>query len=162
MYDQLASILNRSFLLCSRTTDDIASPSGIEMGRINAHLPGRTKADNPTHDTGIPALQREHNSYIMDHVLNSNQYTPAEIRCLNYCQLYLNVVTVLDLVKPDGITLDSSFMEGQMSAQSIRLAKYGVNQERPSQNEWRLWRRENLFGAPLAVNFVSLLENGSI
>ena len=86
-------------------------------------------------DTGIPPLQREHDSYIMDHVLNSNHYTPAEVRRLNYCRLYLNVVTVSDLANPDGMTLDSAFLVGRISTRSSLLAKYGVNQERPSKNE---------------------------
>ena len=91
-----------------------------------------------------PPLQREHDSYIMDHVLNSNHYTPAEVRRLNYCRLYLNAVTVSDLANPDGMTLDLAFLEGRISTRRSLLAKYGVHQERPSKNEWRLWRRANL------------------
>jgi hypothetical protein len=95
-------------------------------------------------DTGIPSLQRKHDSYIMDHVLNSNHYTPAEVRRLNYCRLYLNAVTVSDLANPDGITLDPSFLEGRLSTRSSLIAKYKVHQERPLQQEWSLWRRANL------------------
>jgi hypothetical protein len=51
----------------------------------------------------VPAPQREHDSYIMDWILACNHYTPAEIRRLNYCRLYLNVVTVSDLATPDGL-----------------------------------------------------------
>ena len=97
----------------------------------------------------IPPKQREHDSYIMDHILESNHYSPAEIRKLNYCRLYLNVVTVSDLTKPDGVTIDEAILSGLPSAQSSRLAKHGVHQERPSQPEWTLWRRANLLWATL-------------
>jgi exonuclease III len=99
--------------------------------------------DEPT----VPAMQREQDSYIMDHILHSNHYSQAEIRKLNYCRLYLNAVTVSDLVKPDGETLDSAFIKGETSAQSSYLAHHGVHQEKPSQPEWKLWRRANLIWA---------------
>jgi hypothetical protein len=36
-------------------------------------------------DPGILPLQRENGSYIMDHILQSRQFQPAQIRRLNYC-----------------------------------------------------------------------------
>jgi hypothetical protein len=63
-------------------------------------------------EPNVPAMQRERDSYIMDHILNSNHYSPAEIKKLNYCRLYLNAVTVSDLTKPDGATLDPAFING--------------------------------------------------
>ena len=51
----------------------------------------------------IPALQREHDIYLMDSVLGSNHFTPLEIRRINYCPLYLGAVTLSDLTKDCGL-----------------------------------------------------------
>ena len=95
-------------------------------------------------DCGIPAIQRENDSYIMDLILASNHYSPAEIRRLNYCRIYLNVVTISDLTMPDGVHIDKSVRDGRPDIHSSRPTILSINQERPSGNEWRLWRRAYL------------------
>ena len=89
----------------------------------------------------VPAPQREHDSYIMDWILASNHYTLAEIPRLNYCWLYLNVVTVSDLAMPDGLHIDLCFRDGNSNLESSRSAILSIHQDNPSANEWRLWRR---------------------
>ena len=44
MYNQLAPIFHRRVVSSSSTTDSIPSTYGIEMGRIDALVPGRAKA----------------------------------------------------------------------------------------------------------------------
>ena len=101
-------------------------------------------------DPCIPPLQREHDSYIMDHILQSNHYTKAEVRKLNYCRLYLQVVTVSDLTTTDGLSIDPHLLHGLPSAYSSRSALLSIHQERPSETEWKLWRRVNLLWSTLA------------
>jgi hypothetical protein len=48
-------------------------------------------------------LQREHDSYIMDAVLESGQFMPIEIDQINYCCLFLQAVMVSDLTLADGM-----------------------------------------------------------
>ena len=95
-------------------------------------------------DTYIPPPQRQHDEYIMDRLMSSNHYTPAELRKLNYCRLFLNVTTISDLTKPCGTVLDTSFLDGTPSPQSSRNTQLAIHQESPSANEWKLWRRANL------------------
>jgi hypothetical protein len=45
----------------------------------------------------IPSLERLHDRHIMGMVRQSNQFTPKDIRLINYCQLYLQVVTLSDI-----------------------------------------------------------------
>ena len=92
----------------------------------------------------VPAPQREHDSYIMDWILSCNHYTPAEIRRLNYCRLYLNVVTVSDLATPDGLHIDLCFRDGTSSPKSSQSTILGIHQANPTAKEWRMWRRANL------------------
>jgi hypothetical protein len=94
-------------------------------------------------DPCVPQPQRENDQYIMDIILQSNQFKPAEVRRLNYCRLYLNVVTLADITKPNGFDLDPCLLEGNVSLYSSSTRWHTVNQDRPSEKEWRLWRVAN-------------------
>jgi hypothetical protein len=80
----------------------------------------------------------------MDLILNASCFSNAEIGRLNYCRLYLQVVTVADVTKPNGMDLDPSFLRGCPSLMSSKSTLLGINQERSSEGEWMLWRRANL------------------
>eukprot|EP00957_Ditylum_brightwellii_P048148 3654833-Ditylum_brightwellii.AAC.1 len=68
-------------------------------------IEGSIKVDNAY----IPYLQREHDDYIMDIILESKKFTDNEVCTLNYCQLYLQATTLADLTLADGATLDPQF-----------------------------------------------------
>jgi hypothetical protein len=55
------------------------------------------------HNPEIPPTQREH---LMDLIMNARRFSNAEIRKLNYCRLHLQVVTLADVTKPNGVELD--------------------------------------------------------
>jgi hypothetical protein len=122
-------------------------------------------------EPGIPPLQRTHDSYLMDHILQSNHYTAAEVRKLNYCRLYLNVVTVSDITQPNDNSVDPSFYTGHLAASSSRPNLMSVHQERPSEQEWKLWRRAHLLWcnrirkryvtAPLKTTCIARLDGRS-
>jgi hypothetical protein len=94
-------------------------------------------------DPCIPPLQREHDQYLMDLILQSTRFTPQEVRRLNYCRLYLQVVTLADISKPNGEDLDPCFLQGTSSLQSGCTRWHTVHQDRPSDREWTLWRSAN-------------------
>ena len=77
----------------------------------------------------------------MDLILNSNHYTPAEIRKLNYCQLYVDMVTISDCTLPCGTLIDRAKTYGSPTPVSSRSSHLKVHQEKPSANEGRLWKR---------------------
>ena len=60
----------------------------------------------------IPPLQRQHDLYIMESVLSSGVFTPAEVCQLNYCRLHLQVTTLSDLTQANGLYINESFFEG--------------------------------------------------
>ena len=80
----------------------------------------------------------------MDAILQSNQFSPAQIRHLNYCRLYLQAVTISDLTDVAGRSLDKSKLHGEPSLMSSTTTLLHVHQERPSETEWTLWRKANL------------------
>jgi hypothetical protein len=94
-------------------------------------------------DPCIPPLQREHDCYLMDMIVHSARFTPTEIRKLNYCQLYLQAITLADISKPNGCELDPCLLEGRPSLYSSRTRWHTVNQDRPSDTEWKLWKSAN-------------------
>ncbi|KAI2499829.1 hypothetical protein MHU86_14646 [Fragilaria crotonensis] len=95
-------------------------------------------------DPCIPALQRQGDLYIMDHVLESRSFSCAEIRHINYCRLYLQAVTVSDLSTTEGSTLDPCKLNGHPSLLSSQTTWLKVHQERPSSKAWKVWKRANL------------------
>ena len=92
----------------------------------------------------VPTPQRHNDEYVMDVLMASNHYTPAELRKLNYCRLFLNVITISDITKPSGKVIDESILNGTPSARSSRSTHLPVHQESPSANEWKLWKRAYL------------------
>jgi hypothetical protein len=79
----------------------------------------------------------------MDIILNSNQFSSAEIRRLNYCRLYLEASTLSDLSHITGVRLDLSKLEGRPSLLSSITHGSTIYQESPSAAEWALWKRAN-------------------
>ena len=80
-------------------------------------------------------IQRQRDAYIMDLILDSDQFTPTQIRRLNYCRLYLQAVTISDLTDATGETLDQMKMRGVPDFWSSTTTWIRVNQDRPSETE---------------------------
>jgi hypothetical protein len=98
----------------------------------------------------------------MDIILASNHYSPAEIRKLNFCRLFLNVITLSDISHPYGLLFDLSFPINRLQEPEavahiwvfIKIVhlcpngSYGGGQTRS--------------GVPLMEDFVLRLASGSI
>ena len=93
--------------------------------------------------TGLPSLEREHDGFIMEWVIQSQQFTDKEITRLNYCRLFLNAITLSDLTTTKGDKLDIGKLKGEPSLTSSHSKWMAVQQDKPSAAEWRLWRRAN-------------------
>jgi hypothetical protein len=106
------------------------------LKRVKCHL----TLDDPL----VPSLQRENDSYIMDHVLRSKQFKPGEITQINYCRMYLQAVTISDLTRAIGVDLDHQMLKGELGQWSSTMRYLHINQERPmASSSWTLWRRAN-------------------
>ena len=113
----------------------IASLRGF-LAQIDAHI-----SIDHLH---VPLLQRLHDFNLMDAIQSSGQFTNAEVRRLNYCRLYLQVVTVSDLTDVSGKVLDQNKRRGQHSLLSSYTHGVMIHQENPSSSEWKLWQEANL------------------
>ena len=113
------------------------------LGSMRDYL-NHTRAWIEVDDAGIVPLEREHDDYIMDLILQSEAFQPAQIRILNYCRLYLGAVTLSDLTTTTGIYLDNAKLKGHTSRMSIVTRWLKIHQERPSEVHWTLWQKANL------------------
>jgi hypothetical protein len=95
-------------------------------------------------EPAIPALQRLYDHHIMDAILASHRFTPAEIRRLNYCRLFLQATTLSDLAHVKGTRLDHSKLLGCPSMYSSTSGGPQIYQQRPAEPEWKLWKKANL------------------
>ena len=67
-------------------------------------------------DMFLPALQRVGDSYIMDRVLAHANFKPGDIKAINWCRLYLGVVTVADISNAAGTQILHSMYIGMQEA----------------------------------------------
>ena len=100
-------------------------------------MQGTVELDDPK----IPPLQREHDSYLMDHVLQAG-FDSTTVGYINLACLHLQVVTVSDLAQPDGRRLDPTMRQGELSLMSSQPQWYRCHQEKPTADYvWKAWRQ---------------------
>jgi hypothetical protein len=90
-------------------------------------------------ENNIVPLQREHDQLLMDYVLSSGKFKPAQIRRLNYCRMYLNVLLLSDITNASGDMIERSMYSGDKP--SKELTKHPVNQPKPDKKARRQWNR---------------------
>ena len=97
----------------------------------------------------IPQLQREQDSFIMDHVIAHGRFKPAQIKAINWCRLYLGVVTVSDIATAAGTHLIPAMCTGNTEAMPTRNTWLRVHQKKPNKRSWREWNKAcNLLATP--------------
>jgi hypothetical protein len=101
------------------------------------------KAGIQVDKNGVAPLEREHDTYIMDHILASKQFTPKEIRQLNYCRMVLGALTIADLATTKGDRLDNAKLHGECSLLSVETKLIRAHQERPNKTVWKLGKKAN-------------------
>jgi hypothetical protein len=85
--------------------------------------------------------QRQRDVYIMDTVLHAGTFSASEIRQINHCRMHLQAVTLSDLCLADGSSLDQSMLSGVPSSTSSTTQWIQINQAKPHEASWKLWRK---------------------
>jgi hypothetical protein len=75
--------------------------------------------------------EREHDWHIMDAIVQCGLFSPAEIRQLNYCRLYLQVSTISDLATAQGESIDKNI--GSRSTGSLVMQHEQMAQCQPTE-----------------------------
>ena len=89
----------------------------------------------------VPKLQRQHDKFIMDIVIASGKFKPFQIRMVNYCRLYLRVLTVADISNANGTSITPGAFQGLPSAINTNSNWCHVHQKRPGSRAWQAWRK---------------------
>jgi hypothetical protein len=89
----------------------------------------------------IQPLQRQGDKYIMDLVLASNLFKARDMKFLNYCRLYLQVLTLSDMYNAQGNALAVGIYDGYPSHTQSWSTLLEPFQERPNSQVWSLRRR---------------------
>jgi hypothetical protein len=100
--------------------------------RFLAHIKGQLILDK----TFIAPLQRDNDEYIMSRVLDTKIFSDFHLHVLNCCRLYLNVLTVSDLVQACGREMDPAIVEHEPSQSSISRYHKPLQAKPP---DWRQW-----------------------
>jgi exonuclease III len=92
-------------------------------------------------DVHIFPLQRDHDFFLMDLATTSPSLTDKEIRYINFCRFYLQVLHVSDITTACGTSLAIGIYAGvQSNKQSV--SKFNEPyQERPGPQAWQAWRK---------------------
>lgn len=137
-WNQLSLGTGTSFLIDVTTPHPHQESKWLSLlRRYLEHIDGTLELD----EAFVPPLQREHDFYLMDSVIRSGKFTPAQIKTVNYCRLYLQAVTVSDISMPDGRALDPQKRNGYWSLYSSRTTLKWIKQERPHKRSWGTWQR---------------------
>jgi zinc-binding in reverse transcriptase/Endonuclease/Exonuclease/phosphatase family len=89
----------------------------------------------------LQPLARCNDRYIMDMVIQSNLFLPRELKFLNYCRLYLQVLTLSDMLNAQGTAFAIGIYQGFRSVSQSYSTLQEPLQERPNDHTWSLWRR---------------------
>ena len=131
--------LGTSWSFLQDTTTPLPHLPGRWLKSLRTFL-GRIQGSLEVDNMFLPPIQRSNDVYIMDLVLHSAAFSPTQIRIINYCRLYLQAITMADICLADGVSLDKSMLAGNPSPTSSVSHWIHINQGRPDESSWRLWR----------------------
>eukprot|EP00957_Ditylum_brightwellii_P011709 884514-Ditylum_brightwellii.AAC.1 len=90
---------------------------------------------------GVYPIQHINDRHIMTMVVQSNEFTPIEIKKINCCREYLGVTTMADITLVDGCTLDPHMRSDNILLFSSTTTLLKAKQQRPNHTGWKLWSR---------------------
>jgi hypothetical protein len=88
-------------------------------------------------DQWIPSLTRAHDKNLMDYFVGLG-YSPAILGTLNRCRLYLQIITLSDIVSADGSCIITDVFQGLPLLDRKSTLKW-PNQQRPPSKDWEIW-----------------------
>ena len=107
-----------------------------------------------------PTLSRVHDRFLMQMLVEDENtlFTRGEIRLLNRCRLYLNVMSLSDIGSGDGKKVVLDCMRG-IKDNDRRSSWLWPNQACPSAREWCVWRRciRQIWAPQASLNFTTSL-----
>ena len=113
----------------------------------------------------IPKAQRQQDQSIMDCIMQYNRnfslYSVSELQCFNRCRVYLQLYFVSDMATGDGLYITKSVLEGKRDL-SRKSQWQWPNQHRPSNSEWKEWKKmlQQVFCTNMSTRFLLAIKLG--
>jgi hypothetical protein len=85
----------------------------------------------------LPVISWQNDMVLMDHFITQG-YSAAALGTLNRCRLYLQVITLSDIVSADGSCIISDILHGIPLTERTSTLKW-PSQQRPPAKAWDLW-----------------------
>jgi hypothetical protein len=95
-----------------------------------------TKSGNNIRWSYIPLL-RENDQYIMEAAEEAG-FCDSAVRFMNYCRLYLNVISLADITNESGMTIDSRVLKQKEIPQQDEDSGL-IRQKKPDCTKWSIW-----------------------
>jgi hypothetical protein len=99
-----------------------------------AHIDAKLVLDK----TYIAPIQREHDEYLMRRIIDTGIFCASDLHIINCCRLYLDVITVSDLLTACGLFMDCQLLLHEPPLSSTSKYHRAV-QVKPQ--KWALWDR---------------------
>ncbi|KAG7338297.1 hypothetical protein IV203_024018 [Nitzschia inconspicua] len=130
-----------SYSILEKPDDPLSHLETVFFPSIRAYLTA-THSKFELQEKYCTPLQRVNDTHIMEIVLSSHIFTPAQIRQINYCRLYLQVHTIANLRTAGGTHMDRAFIHGETTVTSSTSAELEIIQHRPDgAHPWDQWKR---------------------
>jgi hypothetical protein len=85
-------------------------------------------------------LLRENDEYLMEKLLQLTK-DAKEIRHINYCRLYLNIITISDITEPDGKYICSDVYQYNKATAWRQKNQIKCYQQIPERLQWYAWHK---------------------
>jgi hypothetical protein len=92
-------------------------------------------------DIYVSPSQREYDVHLMDIVTRSDTFTSKEARIINYCRLFLDVITLSDITNATGDALIPGIEWGELDNTCSVSTNHTTRQPAPAVFFWTYWQR---------------------
>jgi len=91
----------------------------------------------------VPPHQWANDVYLMEIVIQCGKFGPKDLKRLNHCRLWLNVVTLADVANAGGNQVEDKFyLAERLKRDEIGCWKgQQVNPFKPNEKDWKVWQR---------------------
>ena len=117
-----------------------ATTSRVQEPELNEKLlvPSSARGSLELKGDFVVAKQHAHDIFLVDLAMDSQRFKPAQLKQVNYCRMYLNILVLSDITTAKGDYIDPLMFLGE--AQPV-ITKHRVNQAKPSAKAWKQWSR---------------------
>jgi hypothetical protein len=138
--DRIQYIAGLGFHILEDTKSSLPHLEGIWLPTARDYL-GQISGSIKIAGLHIQPLERHGDKYLMEMAMVIPGLSPGHIKVINYCQLFLQVLTISNICNAEGTQLVAGTSQGNRNRdQSYSILEVPL-QEQPNAVSWGIWRR---------------------